>query len=501
MRSVSTSRRCSTALSGALLLAGIACAHPTAEPPPRGELLISAGDSTWWVQSTPDGLRLRGSPIALAHFDGRFYELYAADDDRSYPDALFIGQRLFRRDLLTGDSTLVMEDSVVPRLAREYALQHPGERPLAPDEDAGESPSQEVTSSLELVEVHGPYLSFEYHVDIESGTRTGEEEEESGGEDEDLREQRAWHATRRGVVNLRRGREETISSLFGDTAAVRILREGAAAFRDAQAQVREASGAGARRLARSLGSFRFEPASFELADRDGAPVVLFHAPGEGQGIVGSVTIPLAPVAAQPAGWWSDLRGELPTPSPDSMVDRWQRGRTVVLARYDSAGDDAQIVLRDSTGREWVLGRVGGPVRRVVWLDAVSADPRARQGLVRAFEDAALYDEEVRTARAERPHAGAPIFRASLARPSGARLADLPHLARDERTHSPRLRSGRRRPDDAAPGQRPAQPLHLRRGGAEHGGPLRRARGDAPRPRAGDDALLRPRAVQGAHSRQ
>ena len=63
---------------------------------------MAAGDSTFWVSSDSTGMRVRGSPMLLARWDGRFYEVYVADDDRSYYDAVFVGQQVFRRDLLTG---------------------------------------------------------------------------------------------------------------------------------------------------------------------------------------------------------------------------------------------------------------------------------------------------------------------------------------------------------------------------------------------------------------
>ena len=33
---------------------------------------------------------VRGAPILLAHYDGRWYELYTTDDDFSYDDALLL---------------------------------------------------------------------------------------------------------------------------------------------------------------------------------------------------------------------------------------------------------------------------------------------------------------------------------------------------------------------------------------------------------------------------
>ena len=45
-------------------------------------------------------------------------------------------REVWRRDLVSGDSAVVLEDSTVVRLAGAYARTHPDAEPLAPDEDA-----------------------------------------------------------------------------------------------------------------------------------------------------------------------------------------------------------------------------------------------------------------------------------------------------------------------------------------------------------------------------
>src|SRR5688500_10812343 len=96
-----------------------ACALPP-PPPPLAEFLVSAGDQTYWVQSNHLGLKIRGSPLILARTGGRYYELYVAEVDRSYPRALFAAERVFRREIATGDSAVIFEDSAVIRLASAY---------------------------------------------------------------------------------------------------------------------------------------------------------------------------------------------------------------------------------------------------------------------------------------------------------------------------------------------------------------------------------------------
>src|SRR3954469_24224265 len=109
-------------------------AEPSRSPAPRAELLLEAGDSTFWVRGGPDGVRMRSSPVLLARVDGRYQEIYLADDDHSFYDAVFVGQRLWRRDLITGDSIVVMSDTLIDAAARRWSRRHPDAELLDPDE-------------------------------------------------------------------------------------------------------------------------------------------------------------------------------------------------------------------------------------------------------------------------------------------------------------------------------------------------------------------------------
>src|SRR5689334_7560723 len=126
------SLRLTTSCALVLALASASC-QPSLRadlPPPPAEFLVTAGDSTFWVTRADGKFRIRRAPLTVAKVDGRFYELYVADDDRSYFDALLVGQRIFRRDLLSGDSLQVFEDLRVSGIARAYAAAHPAEQPL-----------------------------------------------------------------------------------------------------------------------------------------------------------------------------------------------------------------------------------------------------------------------------------------------------------------------------------------------------------------------------------
>jgi hypothetical protein len=368
------------ALAAVSLLVAGACGPDT--PRPTTEFLVAAGDSTYWIRSDTTGVRVRGSPILLARYDGQFYEVYVTDDDRSFADASFVGQRIFRRDLVTGDSTLVYEDSVVPGMARSYAAANPRARRLGPDEEPDDDPVTSSTAEVTVLDVHGPYLSYDHHVDVEG---TGAP---------------SWHATRRGVLDLRTGEPASLSTLFGHEAATRVARQARLAYLAAIDSVFRSESEGARLLAASLRSYTFDETSFAITDVGGRPAVVFHVPGKGSGTAGGLTLPLPPIAAGDVEWWrADVRPGLPQVRADSLMERWHRGPIEVAARYDTAygGTYAALSIRDTTRRVWPIARVQAPVHHIHWLDRPALDSVARTGLARAFNEAALYDENVRTA--------------------------------------------------------------------------------------------------------
>ena len=100
-----------------LAFGGVACSDRTtrAEALPPAEFLFAAGDSTYWVRSGPDGMRVRSAPILLTDVNGRLYEIFLADDGAEYPDASFVTARLWARELRQRDSTLLFADSTVLR--------------------------------------------------------------------------------------------------------------------------------------------------------------------------------------------------------------------------------------------------------------------------------------------------------------------------------------------------------------------------------------------------
>ena len=369
------------AACSAPLLAGLATGctggSRSPAPPPPADFLVTAGDSAFWISTTGGRLRVRRAPLTLAHIGGRFYELYVADDDRSYFDALLIGQRIYKRDLVSGDSVQLFEDARVSHIARDYAKEHPSERRLDEDEDGSDDPHTVATSDAELLDVLGPLLSYAHHTDI------------------DIANIEDSHVERHGVVDLRDGSGATLTRIFGDTAARRIIAEGRTAYRVVIDSVRRSRSARGRRAARAIDAFRFDSTSFGLIDLDGRPMVGFYVPGQGSS-GGGLSLPLPHVRAPEPAWWSEIAATVPRLAPDSASEVWSGPRYDVIARYDSTGEYATLIVRDSSSNEWSAGRLPTPTRRVYRLDVADVDTAARRGLARAFDESTLYSGAART---------------------------------------------------------------------------------------------------------
>jgi hypothetical protein len=375
----------SGSIAGATLVALIAVAAACAGKPaaaPHTELIVATADSSYWVTTGPQGLRVRGVPMLLARVDGRYREIYVADDDRSYFDAVLVGLRLWSRDLVRGDSVELFADTVVPRFAKSYAKTHPDDAPLGPDEETADHPRTKVTADLEVLGVHGPYVSFEYRTDADVvGGRTGTDR----------------HTARRGVLDVRTGKAVTVAELFGAEAAGRAEIAANAEWRHARDSLLSLRDRRSRRAQRAVASFAFDPGSFTIESRDGRPRVRYAVPGEvSGGSLNALELESREVPAMP--WWNDLRQELPA-GPDSLLTWKHRGLELRAARSDN-GDTARLTLRDSTNRDWRVASVTAPVWRVLWLDdGVTADDR--KALKRAFNDASMYSDDSRIAMAPR----------------------------------------------------------------------------------------------------
>jgi hypothetical protein len=382
-----------TMCCAALTAVSASCAsRRSTQPPPRAEFVVTAGDSAFWVTTADVRFRLRRAPLTLANIRGRFYELYVADDDRSYFDAMLVGQRIYRRDLVSGDSIQIFEDRRVSAIARAYAAEHPRERRLDDDEEGSDEPHTVATSDAELLDVVGPLLSFAYSTDI------------------DIANVEDTHVVRHGVVDLRDGSTVTLHGVFGDSIAHRIIAEGRAAYRTVIDSVRRTRGPDGRRAARAIDAFQFDSTSFAIVDIDGAPMVGFYVPGEG-GPAGGLSLPLPHVRAPQPSWWGEIAVTIPKLSADSVSEIWNGPRYDVIAHYDTSGEFATLVVRDSTQHEWNATRLPTPARRVYRLDTPDVDTSAVHALARAFDESSLYSGAARTVSGP-PRARAPFVRVS-----------------------------------------------------------------------------------------
>jgi hypothetical protein len=225
--------------------------------------------------------------------------------------------------------------------------------------------------------VLGPLLSYAHHTDI------------------DIANIEDSHVERHGVVDLRDGSGATLTRIFGDTAARRIIAEGRTAYRVVIDSVRRSRSARGRRAARAIDAFRFDSTSFALIDLDGRPMVGFYVPGQGNS-GGGLSLPLPHVRAPEPDWWSEIASTVPRLTPDSASEVWSGPRYDVIARYDSSGEYATLIVRDSSSNEWSAGRLPTPTRRVYRLDVARVDTAARRGLARAFDESTLYSGAART---------------------------------------------------------------------------------------------------------
>lgn len=367
-------------VAAAAAACGPARGRPAAGAEPATEFLAVAGDSTYWVRNGPDGLRVRSAPLLLTRWGGRLADVYVVDDGVRFDGAEFASMRVYRRDLLGGDSALVFADSAVPRMAARWAAAHPDARPLDDEDDAELEPALAAEHGVGLVAVHGPYVTLDLRTTVDESGR---------GRRETLL---------RRVVDLRTGRPASLAALFGAAAPPALEAAGRRAFAGASAAARAAldtlqrapagppaaadpnedDAGGARARARdALGSLRFDPENFGLVAVDGAPAVQFVARGgDADGAV-TLAVPPVPVAAAAGGaeppWWAtDVRPLLPATAPDA----------------------ARLLARETVQE----------AEQLVRLDHPPADAALRRALRRAF-DQSVTDDAVATTVARRSAGG------------------------------------------------------------------------------------------------
>ena len=365
-------------------MAVLACGRATpatTPPPPHAEFVLSSGDSAYWITIDARGTRVRGVPIELARVNGRFYELYVVDNDLSFAGADLVGQSVYRRDLRSGDSTLVFTDSLVPQLAARYARAHPDDHRLDPGDEPDQDVELRATATLDIDAAHGPFASYSLHTDVEHGVSP------------------LWHESRQGVIDLRTGRAATLADVVGGDITT-LQRDRDRALEVLDDSVRRTHDARGRRAAAELKNFHLDPMSFSITTAAGGPAILFALPGAGEGDAGNV-LSLAPIGFPQPAWWGDVAASLPMRSSDESRAVWRHGSYSVVARYDSLGG-SYLSIRDSTSREWPIAPITGVASRIYWLDAPALDGETRHALTRAFDEAASYGLDSKVATAAQP---------------------------------------------------------------------------------------------------
>lgn len=409
---------------------------PNVVAPPSAEFVIAAGDSVFWVRSDAEGVRVRGAPMRLAKVEGRFVELYVTDEDLSFYDAVFVSQRLYKRDLITGDSLLLAADTVIPAVARAFARAHPDERLLEPDEAGASVPRTEGYGTFELKDAHGPWFFYEHLVDVDViGGRTS-------------------HGARLGGVDLRTGAPLTLEAVVGASEAARLTVGGqalAATWRASQAAAIARDSAGI--WPRELDRLAFDPRSFRVVnargDSAGGPELRFGlVQSEADEEAG--TAELEGLALTPPAWWASEARRFAAYTPEGHPVWHRPGYQLLDSVVSGAQDRIAFFLMDSLGRRTRIGTVPMPLREILWVGDSADAPGTSEALLRAFNEAALYSEDARVVRAHPPRTPAPrgpVFRyagwsgvasrngTSISNPSFARISAPAYASRASRPRS------------------------------------------------------------------
>ncbi len=365
-----------------LALLGIAACDETDTPPvvqvnlpPVAEFLVSAGDSTYWVRSGAEGLRVRSAPLLLTRSDGQFHELRISEQIVDYLDAEFIREQLYGFPLDRRDSTLLFDDGTVSNALAQWQREHPDELPVDVDDpdvvDAPE-PATSATDFLEVIDVHGRWVSWAYTLDVDIDGATDH-----------------MHLRRRGVVDITSGAMATLDSLVSAAEARRIEQLGRASLDTMLDVVRRATDDRAARARQTLHTFTFDPTAFSITNGVRDPTITFHIAGTGvDGEALEMLLPPIRIDSAPP-WWADVQPTLPIWSADSLHVRWSHNGYTVIGDVDSARTQLTLSLVSDTvnARPWAVAVVPMPTYQFVALDIPPISDAVRASLRRAFDRA------------------------------------------------------------------------------------------------------------------
>jgi hypothetical protein len=334
------------------------------------------------------------APMLLATLGGRLIEIYVAEDPINFEAASFVVGRVFRRDLVTGDSTLVYADSSVLREAMAYVRAHPDAERLDDDETVPDD-ARTFESSVTPLEVVGATLGVEVHLDRTVG-------------------ELGTHDTYRATIDLLTGRRLSLADLIVPSQASASLLVAHRNLAEAIALAGRRAGPVGKAASKAIASLPFDSLSFSLTRRGDSLAAQFLAHDEQ--VIDEVRdthrFALEPIPLVPPAWWSAARRTLPRQLPDSTA-RFDVGQVLLDVTYDSQ-DVAQVAAHTSGGSRAVT-RMRGPVRRAIAVGDSLIAPAGqwRRALQRAFAESGYYSEQVRAASLRR-----------RARPTASRQAAL-----------------------------------------------------------------------------
>ena len=371
-------RRC--CIAGAVVASFLAgCSStPRAGARPEAEFLLVSDDSTAWVHTSADTVVVHRAPMLVATLAGRLIEIYVADEAINFEAASFLVSRLFMRDIVSGDSTLVFADSTVLREAMEFVRAHPGAERLDEDEPVPDG-ARTFESSLTPLEVIGGTVGVEVHLDRTVG---------------DL----GTHDTYRATVNLVSGRRMSLSDVVAIQAAGVSLASAHRVLAAAIALAGRRDGRVGKAASRAISALTFDSLSFSLTRSGDSLAVQFLAHDEQpvDETRDSHRFALEPITVAGPVWWATARRALPRQLSDSS-SRFDVGALALDVKYDD-GDVAHVAARTSGGARAVT-RMRGPVRRAIEVSDSLIAPAGqwRRALERAFSESGYYSDQVRAA--------------------------------------------------------------------------------------------------------
>lgn len=365
--------------AAALALALNACGQiPRDAARPQAEFLVVSDDSTAWVRTAADTVVVKRAPLLLTTLAGRLVELYVSEESIDFEQVSFLATRVFRRDLVSGDSTLVFADSTVLRAVTAYVSANPMAERLTEDEP----PMPDVRAleaSILPLEIIGNTVGLEVHVDRTVG-------------------ELGTHDTYRATVDLETGRRLTLSDVVSPGAAANAIVAARQQLGAAVVLASRRAGPLGVAASRALGALAFDSLSYSLVRRGDSLAAQFLAHDEQviDETRDSHRYALTPVQLPPPAWWRAARGSLPEDRTDSTM-HFRIGSLRLAVRSDS-DEVAQLAAETSSGLRSVL-RMRGPVRRIIAVNDSLIAPAAqwRQALQRAFSESGYYSDEVRAA--------------------------------------------------------------------------------------------------------